>query len=307
MTDFYGLPVSRTNQVRLTTAGRWLRWGATSVLVLFAVLGVAAFYRVFVNPPELNIEATGQRTANEHDQIGGFAGDFVETWLTSTGSAASTLATFIDMELAGPPPARDTAAASEARSRQAAVLYRGNVGEVEQYSVTVTVMERPIAAAPPRRKFYRMPVIVWHQQPRIVGWPVPVNGPGPGVQVKLGYPETLEPAAPLYRTLREFVSTYLTTTTGMDRYALPGTVSPVGGYSSAQLTSAQLSEDLPEKPSAGYKIRALLHVEAKNGQKVPIAITMPITLENSNGTWMVSGIDLVPVLSNTAPRPVGRK
>lgn len=307
MTDFYGLPVSRTNEARLSTWGRWFRWGATFVLVVFAVLGVCAFYRVFINPPDLNIEATGQRTANEHDQIGGFAADFVETWLTSTDSGSSTLSTFIDMDLAGPPPPRDTAAASEARTRQVAILYRGRVAEVEQYSVTVTVMERPIAAAPARRKFYRMPLIVWHQQPRIIGWPVPVNGPGPGVQVKLEYPKTLEPAAPLYRTLGEFVATYLTQTTGMDRYALPGTVSPVGGYSSAHLTSAQLSEALPEKPPVGYKIRALLQVSARTGQKVPVSITMPVTLENSNGTWMISGIDLVPVLSKTSPRPVGNK
>lgn len=303
MTDLYGLSMSRTNQARISGAGRWLRRCGMAVLVIGALLGVLAFYRVYIDPPAINIEATAQRTSNEHDQIGAFAGDFVETWLTSTDSTTSSLATFIDMTVAGQPPSRDTAVATEARSRQAAVLYRGTRGEVDQYSVTVTVMERQIPSAPARRKFYQMPVIVWHQQPRIIGWPVPVNGPGPGVQVKLDYPKTLEQAAPLYRLLAEFTDTYLTKTTGMDRYALHATVSPVGGYSSARLLSVQLSEAPPENAPAGYRLRALLQVLAKTSQQVPVPITMPVTLENSNGTWMVSGIDLAPAITASPPRP----
>ena len=251
-TDFYGLAVSRTNQARIFSAGKWLRRSAMTVMAILSVLGLLSFYRTYINPPELNIEATTQRTVNEHDQIGGFASDFVELWLTSTDSTASGLAPFIDMKVAGPPPKRDVAAATEARARKAAVIYRATVGEVDSYAVTVTVMERQIPTAVPRRKFYRMPVIVWHQQPRIIGWPLPVNGPGPGVQVKLDYPSTLEQSAPLYKVLAEFTDTYLTKTTGMDRYAIPGTVSPVGGYTKGQLLSVQLSEEPPQEAAPGH-------------------------------------------------------
>ena len=304
MTDFYGLPVSRTNQARISSAGIWLRRTGMAVVTILSVLGLLGFYRTYINPPELNIEATTQRTVNEHDQIGGFASDFVELWLTSTDSTASGLSSFIDMKVAGPPPAREVAAATEAHARKAAVLYRESVGEVDSYTVTVTVMERQIPSAVPRRKFYRMPVIVWHQQPRIVGWPLPVNGPGPGVQVKLDYPSTLEQSAPLYKVLSEFTDTYLTNTTGLDRYALPGTVSPVGGYARGQLLSVQLSEDVPEEPAPGYTIRALLQVLAKTSQQVPVPMTLPVTLENSNGTWMISGLDLSPMVADDAPEPL---
>src|SRR4051794_15915774 len=116
-TDFYGLPVSRTNQARISSAGNWLRRGGVAVLTVLSVLGLLGFYRTYVNPPELNVEAITQRTVNEHDQIGGFASDFVELWLTSTDSTASGLAPFIDMKVAGPPPARDVAAATEAHAR----------------------------------------------------------------------------------------------------------------------------------------------------------------------------------------------
>src|SRR4029450_13897840 len=104
VTDFYGLPVSRTNQARISSAGIWLRRTRIVVLAILAGLVPLGFYRPSINPPELNIEAITQRTVNEHDQIGGFASDFVQLWLTSTDSTASALAPFIDVKMAGPPP-----------------------------------------------------------------------------------------------------------------------------------------------------------------------------------------------------------
>ncbi len=302
--DFYGLPMSRTNQIRVSAAAKWLRRTGLALLVILSLLGGTAFYRTFINPPDLNIEAASQRISNEHDLLGGFASDFVEMWLTSTGPALSGLAQFVDMKAAGPPPERKFAAASEAASRPVAVLYRGSVGEVQQYSVTVTVLQRQIPTAVPRRTFYRMPVVVWNQQPKIIGWPMAVNGPGPGVQIKLDYPTTLQQSAPLYQVLAEFTDCYLTRTTGMDRYALPGTVSPVGGYAMGQLLSVELSEEPPPEPPAGYQIRALLQVLAKTGQQVPLPMTLPVTLVSSNGAWMVGAIDLVPAVSDTAPQPM---
>jgi hypothetical protein len=73
--DFYGLAVSRTNQARISSAGKWLRRSGMTVMAILSVLGLLSFYRTYINPPELNIEATTQRTVNEHDQIGGFASD----------------------------------------------------------------------------------------------------------------------------------------------------------------------------------------------------------------------------------------
>src|SRR5258708_3629783 len=99
----------------MSSAGKWLGRSAVAVLAMLSVLGLLAFYRTYINPPDLNIEATTQRTVNEHDQIGGFASDFVELWLTSTDAAASGFASLIDMKVAGPPPKRDVAAATEAR------------------------------------------------------------------------------------------------------------------------------------------------------------------------------------------------
>ncbi len=302
--DFYGLPMSRTNQARISTARRWLRRTVLALLVLVSLLGGAGFYRTFISPPDLNIEAASQRISNQHDLLGGFAADFVEMWLTSTGAAMAGLAQFIDTKAAGPPPAREFPAATQAASRPAAILYRGSVGEVALYSVTVTVVQRQIPTAVPRRTFYRMPLILWNQQPRIIGWPMAVNGPGPGVQIKLDYPRTLKQSAPLYKTLADFTDAYLTRTTGMDRYALPGTVSPVGGYATGQLLSVQLSEEPPEKPPPGVRIHALLQVLAKTGDLIPVPMTLPITLESSNGAWMVGAIDLVPLVADAAPQPL---
>jgi hypothetical protein len=32
-------------------------------------------------------------------------------------------------------------------------------------------------------------------------------------------------------------------------------------------------------------------------------MTLPVTLENSNGTWMISAIDLSPMVADDAPQP----
>lgn len=304
-TDFYGVPLSRTNQSRIITTRKWLRRSAITILVVFSVLGTLGFYRSYLNPPTIDIEAIAQRTNNEHDQIGGFASDFVGLWLTATTDDAAAMTDYIDTKTAGLAAAHKTAAASQATTRTVAVIYTGTVGDVDMFSATVTALERQIPSATPRRKFYRVPVSVWRQQTKVMGWPVPVNGPGPGVHVKLDFPVTLDQSAPLYKLVSDFVSTYLTKTTGLDRYVVAGAdIWSVGGYSSARLTSLQLSNELPEKPAPGQAISALAGVQAATSQQVPLPMTMPLTLENNNGTWMISALDLTPALSTDPPEPI---
>jgi hypothetical protein len=304
-TDFYGVPLSRTNQSRILTARKWLQRSAISLVVVLSVLGTLAFYRSYLNPPSIDVEAIAQRTTNEHDQIGGFAADFVGLWLTTTADDATAMIDYIDTKTAGVAPPHKTAAASQATTRKVSVIYTGTVGSVDMFSATVTALERQIPSAAPRRKYYRVPVSMWRQQTKVMGWPVPVNGPGPGVHVKLDFPVTVDQGAKLYMLVSDFVSTYLTKTTGLDRYVVAGSdVWPVGGYSSARLTSLQLSRELPEKPAPGQAISALAGVQAATSQQVPLPMTIPLTLENNNGTWMISALDLTPALSTDPPEPL---
>lgn len=304
-TDFYGVALSRTNQSRILTARKWLHRIQIAVTAVFLVLGAFAFCRSYLDPPTFDVEAIAQRTANEHDQIGGFAADFIGLWLTATADDAVAINEYIDTKTAGPPPPRKTAAASRATTRTVAVLTGGTVGETDTFSVTVVALERPMPSALPRRRFYRVPVSVWRHQTKIMGWPVPVNGPGPGVHVKLQFPVTADQSAPLYQLVSAFVSTYLTKTIGLDRYVVAGAdIWPVGGYSGARLTSLQLSSEPPESPSPGQTLGAVATVQAATSQQVPLPMTMPLTLENNNGTWMVSAIDLNPPLSTDQPQPI---
>lgn len=303
--DFYGVPLSRTNQSRILTARKWLRRGAITIVVLLSMLGTLAFYRSYIDPPSIDVEAIAQRTSNEHDQIGGFAADFVGLWLTATADDAAAMTEYVDTKTAGPAAAHKTAAASQATTRAVAIIYTGTVGEVDMFSATVTALERQIPSAAPRRKYYRVPVSVWRQQTKVMGWPVPVNGPGPGVHVKLDFPVTVDQGAPLYRLVSDFVSTYLTKTSGLDRYVVAGAdIWPVGGYSSARLTSLQLANALPDKPAPGQTISALAGVQAATSQQVPLPMSLPLTLENNNGTWMISALELTPTLSTDPPEPL---
>ena len=97
------------------------------------------------------------------------------------------------------------------------VVPQGSAGDVDLYSVTVVVQQRPYASAEPSRAFYRVPVSIWQFQPRAMDWPVPVSDPGPGADVKAGYDHPLSPTSPVYAVVNGFIPTYLTATTGRPR------------------------------------------------------------------------------------------
>ena len=120
-TDFYGMPVSRTNRWRLSAFGTWFKLLKNFALLIVCLLALMAFYRTYVKPPTVDVEAISQRVDNEHQQIGSYAGDFAELWRKSTTADLSALASFIDLKVAGPPPPRDYPAAVEAKALWAAV------------------------------------------------------------------------------------------------------------------------------------------------------------------------------------------
>lgn len=298
--DVMGLPVSRTNRSRMRFGRRLAGWGWKAAISLCALLGVLAFFR---SPPVIDVESTTQRTNNTHDQIGGFAADCMELILTARETDAEALASCIDMKATGQWYPGKTPVVAAAIARGANISFRAQNGEVELYTATVSVMQRELPTSAPSRKYYRMPVTVWKQQTRIVGWPEVVNGPGPGVHVKLGYRVDVPAGTPVYKLVSDFVSTYLTKTSGLNQFVMADAqIYPVGGYTSGQLLSLKVNAVPGENAPNGKQIRALAQVLAKSAQEMPM--TMPLTLQNNNGTWMVSSLDLAPALSDEDPEQI---
>ena len=174
------------------------------------------------------------------------------------------------------------------------------------FAATVSVNERPYASAESTRAFYRVPVSMWNYQPRALTLPARVNGPGVGADFRVGYRQALSADSPVYAVVSGFIRTYLTATTGLDRYVLAGTaLAPVGGYQSAIVSTAATERPVPDDAPAGAQVHVLATVVAQTAQFATVQLVYPLTVENSGGTWMVAAIDLTPRIDADAePNPV---
>jgi hypothetical protein len=292
--------LSRTWKARL---GRWrghTRAAATVALSAAAVFGAAAGCRVFLAPQHTDIAAIAQRVGNQADQVGAFASDFVVTWLTATTAQRSALARFITLpDTAMTLPT--TPAAVITAPQVASVIHTGTAGGADVYAATVSVTERPYASAQSVRSFYRVPVSMWNYQPRALMLPARINGPGPGADVRVAYPQALSADNPVAGLVRGFVSTYLTSTTGLDRYVLADSgLAPVGGYQSATVSALAADRPVPPNAPPGAQLHVLATVTAQTAQFATITLAYPLAVENSGGTWMVAAIELAPQLGDEA-------
>jgi Conjugative transposon protein TcpC len=298
------MTMSRTWQTR----PRWLcghggRIGRIAVVVA-AVFGAAAGCKVFLAADHPDIGATAQRVANQQDQVGAFAADFVTTWLTATTAQRAALQRFItlaDDALA----LSSTPAAVVTTPQVVSVIHTGSLGEADLFAATISVNERPYASAASTRAFYRVPVAMWHYQPRAVELPARVNGPGPGADITIRYRHALGVDSPVFAVASGFIHTYLTATTGLDRYALADSaLTPVGGYQSAQVTAASADRAVADNAAPGTRIHVLANVVAQTTQFADVSMVYPLAFENSGGTWMVAAIDLAPQITEAEPNPV---
>ena len=260
------MTMSRTWQARLRRLrAQGSRIGRAAV-VAGAIFGAAAGCKVFLAPDHPDIAATAQRVGNQQDQVGAFAADFVTTWLTATTAQRATLQRFITLpDNVIQLPA--TPAAVVTTPQVVSVIHTGTVGDAELYTATISVNQRPYASAESTRAFYRVPVSMWTYQPRALRLPARVNGPGPGADFKIIYRQALSADSPIFGVVSGFIRTYLTATTGLDRYVLANTVlAPVGGYQSAVLTSASADRPVPDTAAPGTQIHVLATVVAQTSQ-----------------------------------------
>jgi hypothetical protein len=295
--------MSATWRRRMDTARRRLHRAALIAVALCAALGACAAVKVFLaatHPDDADVAAIAAKLANQRDAAGQFAADFVWAVLTTPSAKTDALQRFITLPDAAGAPTASAAlpAAVIATPKVWSVVPSGSVGDVTAYSVTVVVQQRPYASAESARAFYRVPVAIWHYQPRAMDMPTPIGDPGPGADVKLGYTHPLDPGQPVYAVVNGFITAYLTSAAGLDRYVLADSwIKPVGGYHSAVITTAAADAQIPDNPAQGTRIHVRATVIAQTSQFATLDFTFPLTVENSGGTWMIADIDLTPQTS----------
>jgi Conjugative transposon protein TcpC len=306
--------MSKTWQHRIHRGRRYARRAGLAVVAAAAVFGFAAAVKVFLvaqHPDDSDVAAIAHRIDNQRDAAGQFAADFVAAVLTTPATKHAALQRFITLpdsekvpqaaQSAPPPPAVINT------PKVWSVVPEGSAGDMDLYSATVVVQQRPYTSAEPSRAFYRVPVSIWHYQPRAMDWPVPVSDPGPGANVTAGYDHPLSATSPVYAVVNGFINTYLTATTGLDRYVVADSwIKPIGGYQSAVIKTADTDVEIPDTAANGTQIHVRATVIAQTSQFATINFTFPLTVENSGGTWMIANIDSIPrVSSNPDTAPVG--
>lgn len=299
------MTLSRTWQARLRRwRGHSRRLGVIA-LAAGALLGAAAGCKVFLAPDRTDIAGISQRERNTQSQVGAFAADFVVAWRTATVTQRPSLHRFITVTDEAALPLPTTPAAVITTPQIGPVLRSGSSGDVEFYTAVVSVNERPYASAAPTRTFYQVPVSLWNFQPRALDIPAQINDPGPGADFTLNYRKALSTDSAIFAVVSGFIRTYLTTATNLDRYVVAGTgIRAVGGYQSAVVTTVAADRTVPDAPPPGHQIHVRAAVVAQTSQFASVALSYPLTVENSGGTWMVAAIDLMPQIGPADANPI---
>jgi hypothetical protein len=307
--------MSRTWHNRIARGRVLARRIGVSLVVLGALMGAAAGIKVFLvapHPDDVDVTAIAYRVDNQRDAVGQRAATFVAAVLTTPESRRpEVLQRFITLPTSDtavqPTSAADPAPAVASTPRVWSVMPAGAAGDATLFSVIVMVEQRPYASAPSTTAFYRVPMSLWHYQPRPMDMPTPISDPGPGADIALRYDHALSPASPVYAVVAGFISTYLTSTTGLDRYVVADSwIKPIGGYQSATIRTAAVDTEIPAQPAAGTQLHVRVTATAYTSQFASVPFTFPLTVENSGGTWMIADIDPAPQVatdSDTKPAP----
>lgn len=317
--------LSNTWRSRVGTGGRRARTAGITLVVLMALFGAAAGFKVFfttAHPDDADVTALAYTVGNDRDLAAAKAVEFVGAWLTTPASRRSELKRFItvpETDQSAPPAALTAQASVTGQSSDpapwvidqpgvVAVVPKTATAGLQAYAVTVWVNQRPYASAPAVRAYYRVPIGVWNFQARPIDWPAPMSDPGPGTGVKLGYEHQIDPKSAVYAVISGFASTYLTAAPGLDRYVMADSwIKAIGGYQSVVVKTSGADAEIPASPEPGAVIHVRATIEAQTPQFAMQNFSLPLTLENSGGTWMVTNLDLVPQIDADGSASTGAR
>ena len=286
---------------RLTTSGGLARKAAMIVaLASCTVVALSTIWGWAFGKP-VDVSTPARSVVNRAMLVGTFASDCVVRLLTASQGQQRSLANCW--------PANDqtrlptTPAAIVDTPGVSAVTLQDDRGDSQQWSVVVSVSERPYASATPRLACYRLPVLYSRYGLRATLRPALVNCPGPGADVALGYPVTVAPTSVLFSTVSGFLTSYLTAQGSLERYVTPKSgLVPAATYRSVSLAKLLSTRAVPDQdiPTDGATVHAVATVDVVTSQFAPLRLDYPITLTVTSGRWSVAGLDLAPQIAPDA-------
>jgi Conjugative transposon protein TcpC len=292
--------LNKTWRGRLSSSGSAsARIGRYLVLGLGALAGFGMVWHFLFTPPT-DVVGPARTVVNKAAVVSSLAQDFVTVWLTATSADTASLAQFVTMPNDAKLPT--TPAVVITAPTVVAVTYEGTAGKdgaAELYSVVVGVTQRPYESASPVRAVYRVPVLWSAYGPRAVGLPARVGGPGPGADLPTAYPTTVGQSDSPFQVVSGFMTAYLTSAGGVDRYVTADSLLTGFGdaYQSATVTRVTATETPAAKPADGQTVRVLASVAAVTSQYAPVQLVYPLTLRGVDGHWSVAAIDRAPAMA----------
>src|ERR1700756_1412707 len=187
---------------RLTSTGSLARRaGVITGLTSCSIVAIATIWGWITGDP-IDVAGPARSAVNRTALVGSYAQDCVTRWLTATASQQQSLHDC--WSLRDPIRLPTTPAAVVDSPAVSAVTLVADAGAAQQWSVVISVSERPYQSATPHTSFYRLPVVYSSYGVRATALPARINGPGPGADAPLGYPVTLAATSPVFSTVAGF-------------------------------------------------------------------------------------------------------
>jgi hypothetical protein len=310
---------------RLTQTGSLGRRTATAIGFTACTLVALHIIWVWFTDTPIDVTTPARAVVNRTEYIAGYAKTCMTLLLTTTETQRGALADCWSPDDLHTLPT--TAPVLVDATDIAKITPVDTYPNAEQWQVIVRVTARPYPSATPTITLHQINVLFSAYGLRAVGLPATVNDGGTGATLPLAYGTTLPVGAPIATggnrpttnpvsdTVAGFLTTYLTATTGLDRYAAATSgLLPVTTCRTATLTALLATHtgaaDTTTPPD-GTTVRVLATVTETTTDYTPRTEQYPLTLTVTGGRWSVTRIDPGPLLTPTAdltpvqPAPTG--
>ncbi|SLJ66931.1 Conjugative transposon protein TcpC [Mycobacteroides abscessus subsp. abscessus] len=305
------MKISNAWKKRLSAGGNiGKRVGFVALVAFSSISGLDAAKRYIWPPEEPPIVPITQTVINESDRVKGFAIGCVESLLSGS------IIPGVDIANCYPDGVKYTPAGAGSKTvtggKAVATKFGPSTDDISVYGVQVIVDEQSYAGAPKTTAKYQITVSVYQhdglQAVDKIGT-IPL-GP-PGAYLPLGYPVDVprnQPNSteltPLFSSLQGFATAFLTNAGGLDRYTTPDSgITALGTYTLATITAAAADSTPADNPADNAELAVHIDVSARRPDYSQEALSYPLTLRASGGSWFIASIDAIPVLGQLKPIP----